>query len=291
MKARRVFFDAARERQMFQGADEEMQMYLSISAHRFDKTLKLVERVAPPGSRVLEIGANPYFVTAVLLHDLRLDTVCMGRPSVVWPGASAPDTGTTERFIDVDGATYPVRELVCNAEKDRFPIESNTFDLVIAAEVLEHLIFSPTHFLAEIHRVLRPGGHLLLTTPNAAQLRYLVRWIKHRSVWDQYSGYGVYGRHQREYTAPELHELLVALGYVVEQTDNYYSERLNTPLESRALGVLYRFLPGRAPEMTFLARADGEPRISYPPFLYRSLYPQPTDLESMLAFANRDGKK
>jgi 2-polyprenyl-3-methyl-5-hydroxy-6-metoxy-1,4-benzoquinol methylase len=45
------------------------------------------------------------------------------------------------------------------------PYRSETFDLVVAIEVIEHVVDKP-RFVAEAWRVLRPGGRFLLTTPN-----------------------------------------------------------------------------------------------------------------------------
>ncbi|HMD30960.1 MAG TPA: methyltransferase domain-containing protein [Candidatus Acidoferrales bacterium] len=55
------------------------------------------------------------------------------------------------------------------ASGDRLPFAGAEFDAVIWGEVIEHVAF-PEHFLSEIARVLRPGGHLLLTTPNGGRL-------------------------------------------------------------------------------------------------------------------------
>lgn len=51
-----------------------------------------------------------------------------------------------------------------------FPFPDETFGLVIANEVIEHVPHGPT-FLRECRRVLRPGGVILLTTPNLWDIR------------------------------------------------------------------------------------------------------------------------
>lgn len=47
------------------------------------------------------------------------------------------------------------------------PFRRGSFDLVVMAEVVEHLI-NPAKALDEVHRVLKPNGHLILSTPNLA---------------------------------------------------------------------------------------------------------------------------
>ena len=64
-------------------------------------------------------------------------------------------------------------------------IESNSYDYVISFQVIEH-IRNDKLFLEEIHRVLRPGGKALLTTPN-------IKKTLTRNPW-----------HIREYTADQL---------------------------------------------------------------------------------------
>lgn len=52
----------------------------------------------------------------------------------------------------------------------RFPIDDSAFDIAICAETIEHLP-NQYFFFAETARILRPGGTLILTTPNSSSLR------------------------------------------------------------------------------------------------------------------------
>jgi ubiquinone/menaquinone biosynthesis C-methylase UbiE len=54
-----------------------------------------------------------------------------------------------------------------------FPFEKYSFDVVIASHVIEHLADTDS-FLAEIYRVLKPGGYLMLATPNLAALPHVM---------------------------------------------------------------------------------------------------------------------
>jgi SAM-dependent methyltransferase len=54
-----------------------------------------------------------------------------------------------------------------DAEVDFFLYPSNHFQTVICGGLLEHLHYDPMLMMQEIHRVLKPGGVLVLTTPNA----------------------------------------------------------------------------------------------------------------------------
>lgn len=54
-------------------------------------------------------------------------------------------------------------------DKTRLSFSDNFFDVVIAGEIIEH-IFDTDFFLEETGRVLKPGGRLLISTPNIASL-------------------------------------------------------------------------------------------------------------------------
>lgn len=54
-----------------------------------------------------------------------------------------------------------------DVDKGKIPLKSNSIDLIFCGEVIEH-VYSPDNLLIEIHRLLKPGGHVVLTTPNLA---------------------------------------------------------------------------------------------------------------------------
>ena len=49
------------------------------------------------------------------------------------------------------------------------PFPDNSFDLIVAGEIIEH-IYNTDFFVQEIHRLLKPKGRLLISTPNIASL-------------------------------------------------------------------------------------------------------------------------
>lgn len=223
-------------------APGELQGYATADLDRFLYTLNLVP---DKQGELLEIGANPYFTTLLLRHfrkGYRLNlTNFFGLP--------AGEGGQRVQFAGFDSAAddWPVKYQNLNIEAWSFPFRDGEFDVVIFCEVLEHLTNDPMHAMREIWRVLRPGGTLVLTTPNAARIENVVAFIEGRNVYDVYSAYGPYGRHNREYTRHELHSLLGYCGFEnqISFTANVHGDIPASDTSGAALDSVLRAIRNR----------------------------------------------
>ena len=76
---------------------------------------------------------------------------------------------------------HPTAQFIC-ANATEWSPEPESFDLVVSQEVIEH-IADKGRYLSIAHRALRPGGYLILTTPNLRVLEAIPD-EERRSVWE-----------------------------------------------------------------------------------------------------------
>lgn len=188
------------------GSNDYVEAHLTRLAHTLE--------ITPPGSAddaVLEMGAYMH-ITPALHYELGYGTVrgCYYGP------AGQTDSKTVRA---ADGREFHCEVDLFDAEKDPFPYADESFATVLCCELIEHLPSDPMHTLAEINRVLRLGGHLVLTTPNIASLRavaailngrhpgFFATYLKPEKLAEGDS------RHNREYTAREVYLLLHYAGF------------------------------------------------------------------------------
>jgi SAM-dependent methyltransferase len=152
-----------------------------------------------------------------------------------------------------------------NLEKKPAPFADATFDCVVLMEVLEHFTVDPMYAMAELNRVLKPGGFLFLTTPNIASWLAIAKVINHQSPYL----YGLFervpnpDRHNREYSVVEVGWLAEAAGFHVERLEGISVYPNNTVAPT----------PGISPEnrgdsVFCLARKEGPVIDRYPSWLY-----------------------
>ena len=116
-----------------------------------------------------------------------------------------------------DVETVPI--LSTDFETATFPYGDGSLDGVLLCEVLEHFINDPLHCLIELNRILKPGGFLLITTPNAASWFAIYQALhqRHPNRWPVYGGPDPERHHHihaREYLVSELIQLVTAAGFI-----------------------------------------------------------------------------
>lgn len=156
-------------------------------------------------------------------HRLRLTETLKRMDSVIKPAQKIVELGGISRL-----ATFLARNDAAEVSEYtndlRFPLDmpNDTYDMVLMLEVLEHLndrhrpeseiseiaMFTGSgakSCMHEVHRILKPGGHLVLTTPNASSVDTLGKVLLKLHPFQ-------YGPHVREYTPDEVIELARSCG-------------------------------------------------------------------------------
>lgn len=126
---------------------------------------------------------------------------------------------------------------------------------------------------------------MLLSTPNVLDLRRTLLLLLNRPYGFHYSGYGVYGRHNREYTLPELrgfveacnyHILYTALENIFLRTHYRWLKRLPFALLNFVSGLPLPYFSAKREYMFLVAEPVGQAKWAYPPnlYIYPHLYPR-----------------
>jgi SAM-dependent methyltransferase len=117
--------------------------------------------VGGPGRRVLDLGCRTGALTRAYLEGNEVVGVDVDREAL----AEAARLGIETHWADLDAP---------------LPFEPDSFDVVVAGEVLEH-IRDPARLIGDAHGVLRPGGTLVGSVPNAFRLKSRLRYLVGRA--------------------------------------------------------------------------------------------------------------
>jgi ubiquinone/menaquinone biosynthesis C-methylase UbiE len=102
-------------------------------------------------------------------------------------------------------------QLVCS-DVSSLPFKDNFFDYVYAGEIIEH-VFDVQNFISELNRVMRVGGHLVLTTPNLAKIDDRVKFLFGISPRQVAPLHEYLYLHIRPFTASSITAALTANGF------------------------------------------------------------------------------
>jgi len=105
----------------------------------------------------------------------------------------------------------------CDVGSSALPFPDQSFDYVSYLDVIEHHPHSPKRVLEEIHRILKPKGCVIVSTPNQASIYNRINLLTGRSISDPFDYFfestarmTPYPGHHREYVRSELRAALAA---------------------------------------------------------------------------------
>ena len=206
--------------------------YLQVHMNRFTETVGLLERILQPGMRIVDLGSYGSLVP-VFRDLLGLTDITLTQPFQ----EDKPSSEDTILQNARNGENYSFRLDRFDLE-GRFPYDDGVFDLVVFTEVLEHLSRDPLQTMSEINRITKKKGFLVLSTPNCASARSILRILRggNPNIYPVYQRRPSTDRHNHEYAPWEVKELFRACGYRClrfKTTDVY---------EDQQFGRLWTFL-------------------------------------------------
>ena len=200
-----------------------MSGYVPLNEHRHRAHAKLLAAVGT-GNRVLDVGCSSGYLARPLAE----------RGNTIFGIELDPDAAR-------EAEAYCERVLVGDVETMELPLEPASFDVVLCGDVVEHLR-DPVAALARLRPLLKPGGRVVLSTPNIAN--WAIRLSLLGGRW-RYTERGILDRtHAHLFTRKTLTETVDAAGYRVVELDHTAPvPMVGTPAVERAAHAISRIRP------------------------------------------------
>lgn len=185
------------ERSWTCGANSRVD-YENAHTFRFQKLLDVCRHHVPSrAARVLDVGRSG--LTAVLVSYYA---------SVATIGLELnEDDGGHRETEAIDDVPHIVFDLNRSANVEGWPDLPEAFDLIVYSEVIEHIHVAPELSLLLLSWLLKPGGKIVVSTPNAATLRNRLGLLRGVNPFERIRYYDRNPGHFREYTADELQSM------------------------------------------------------------------------------------
>lgn len=244
---------------------------------RFSATLNFLPK---RDGKLLELGCDNHF-TLLLQHFTSYQIQTHNFPD----GGGSYSPISEFRHQPTGKATQFDRTLF-DLETTPYPFADDTFDVVLCMEVIEHLLHDPMAMLFEINRILKPGGFLLLTTPNLVSWHAILKAIRGIPPMESsaflLSHHPPLLQHAREYLPNEIITMLQGAGLQLSEFRTLHvlfeNERYRLP-DLLLLFFIHLWFPlsGRHPKLLsnrgahiFISanKSSATPANRFPPEIY-----------------------
>jgi len=143
--------------------------YFVNHALRFYQTYKACRDLVTTDASILSVGAGPAFVEFVLSRELALNVTVFDFEEAI--------VRNSHQY-----ATHGFQAISGNFVQDLARLGNKRFDLIIFGEIVEHIPMPPDKQFEILRRHLNPGGHLVVTTPNIANLYNIRKLVRGKNI-------------------------------------------------------------------------------------------------------------
>ncbi len=202
--------------------DKESKRYLNIHAKRYafilNQISKIRDTIKDKKINILDIG--PSFLTELMQNQFQNDNIYS-------LGYSHPESrgGQLPKGVSINHKLFIPFDLNDSQDKSKW-IKVPSCNIVVLAEVIEHVYTSPALILEFIKSFLDDKGKLIIQTPNAMTLYNRLTVLRGRNFIEMIRENNQNPGHFREYTKDELYSLAENSNYKVVDFiySNYFSD-------------------------------------------------------------------
>ncbi len=205
--------------------------YHKVHSRRHARTIEILLEQNPTG-KLLELGTTG-LVPLALRELLPEMAVTVTDFNLDLPKVDTAHVNLVDKEMSVDCFRI-------NFEEEPIPAEDSSFDVVLCSEVIEHMEVDPMRLMYEINRVLKPGGVLILTTPNVVSSWAITKVLRGLEpyFYMQYRKAGELYRHNYEYSVHSIAAVIQGAGFEgnIWTEDTFEEPNMNDVKKVRTLG-------------------------------------------------------
>lgn len=175
--------------------------YESYHAPRYRYLIKVIgEYISGPHIRILDIGRSSLTQQIHTSFDIPVDSL-----------------GFEDNGLTPTGRHYQF-DLNDSQKESMWPKDLPVYNIIIMAEVIEHLYTSPTGVLRFLKKILFDEGVLIIQTPNAVSLMHRIKMLLGYNPFELIRE-GKNPGHFRELTLREIHYYAAKTGFIIDKYD------------------------------------------------------------------------
>jgi len=200
--------------------------YLKSYYDRFSKIIEMICRVYPrgKGKKILDIGIAYGFYGIILKKRFGFNV------------AGGELKERIKKYCSLCNK-YRIKVKPVDLLKNKLPFNKSEFDTIVLAEVIEHVPIAPYNIFKTVGPYIKKNGYLLITTPNIAQARNIMKLISGKNITEKFSQDKKISiridlrSHVREYDKYELISNLEKADFKIDSLEMLSGQGIRDPLE------------------------------------------------------------